>query len=225
MIVSENFEKEQNLQKIFIDFTILLNERFSQIGKKLDSISEDTIRFLFCHACTQNGIKPNKITLEEKGNFDCAGSEELELDMHIEENAIIPSIAAEFKYHRQEGSTQAKFDWAGNLIRDFNRLKKSKCSEKRLSVYVASPQMQDVYKKRKDWGSFMNELMSFPEGEKRKFSLPSKASTTFREKTKLDKNSTEYFTETDIVCRFSKELASGNNGEEKFALRIFEILN
>lgn len=47
---------------------------------------------------------------------------------------------------------------------------------------------------------------------------PSKASTTFREKTKLAKNSTEYFTETDIVCRFSKELAGGN------ALRIFEIL-
>ena len=123
-IVPENIEKEQNLQRIFIDFTILLNKRFSQIGKKLDSISEDTIRFLFCHACTQNGIKPNEITLEEKGNFDCAGSEELELDMHIEKNAIIPSIAAEFKYHRQEGSTPEKFDWAGNLIRDFNRLKK-----------------------------------------------------------------------------------------------------
>ena len=221
----EKLEKELNLQKIFIDFAILLNDRFSKIGESLDSISEDTIRYLFFYACTQNGIKPNKITLEEKGNFDCAGSEELELDMHIEKNAIIPSIAAEFKYHRQEGSTQAKFDWAGNLIRDFNRLKKSKCSEKRLSVYVASPQMQDVYKKRKDWGSFMNELMSFPEGEKRKFSLPEGVSTTFKEKTKTAKNSTEYFTETDIVCRFSKELVSGNNGEEKFALRIFEILN
>lgn len=222
--MSENFEKEMNLQKIFIDFAILLNERFSNPSDELNQISEDTIRYLFFYACTQNGIKPNEIDLEEKGTFDCTGSEELELDMHIKENAIIPSIAIEFKYHRQEGSTQAKFDWAGNLIRDFNRLKKSKCSEKRLSVYVASPQMQNEYKKRTDWGAFMNELMSFPEGEKRKFSLPSEASATFREKTKLAKNSTEYFTETDIVCRFSKELASGNNDEEKFALRIFEIL-
>lgn len=217
--MSENFEKEMNLQKIFSDFEIVLNERFSKIGKTHDSISEDTIRYLFFYACIQNGIKPNEIILEEKGNFDCAGSEELELDMHIEKNAIIPSIAIEFKYHRQEGSTQAKFDWAGNLIRDFNRLKKSKCSEKRLSVYVASPQMQAKYKKRKDWGSFMNELMSFPEGEKRNFSLPDEASKTFREKTKLAKNSTEYFTNAEIICRFSKELA-GNN-----ALRIFEILN
>ena len=150
--MSENFEKEMNLQKIFIDFAILLNERFSNPSDELNQISEDTIRYLFFYACTQNGIKPNEITLEEKGNFDCAGSEELELDMHIEKNAIIPSIAIEFKYHRQEGSTQAKFDWAGNLIRDFNRLKKSKCSEKRLSVYVASPQMQNEYKKRTDWG-------------------------------------------------------------------------
>ena len=221
----EKLEKELNLQKIFIDFAILLNDRFSNPSDELNQISEDTIRYLFFYACTQNGIKPNEITLEEKGNFDCAGSEELELDMHIEENAIIPSIAAEFKYHRQEGSTQAKFDWAGNLIRDFNRLKKSKRGEKRLSIYIASPQMQAKYKKRKDWGSFMNELMSFPEGEKRNFSLPEGVSTTFKEKTKLAKNSTEYFTETDIVCRFSKELASGNNDEEKFALRIFEILN
>ena len=148
----EKLEKELNLQKIFIDFAILLNDRFSKIGESLDSISEDTIRYLFFYACTQNGIKPNEIALEEKGTFDCTGSEELEIDMHIKENAIIPSIATEFKYHRQEGSSQAKFDWAGNLIRDFNRLKKSKCSEKRLSVYVASPQMQNEYKKRTDWG-------------------------------------------------------------------------
>ena len=89
MIVPEKLEKELNLQKIFIDFAILLNERFSNPSDELNQISEDTIRYLFFYACTQNGIKPNEIDLEEKRTFDCTGSEELELDMHIKENAII----------------------------------------------------------------------------------------------------------------------------------------
>ena len=87
--MSENFEKELNLQKIFIDFAILLNDRFSKIGESLDSISEDTIRYLFFYACTQNGIKPNEITLEKKGVFD---NEEIsktsKLDLFIKSEKI-----------------------------------------------------------------------------------------------------------------------------------------
>lgn len=93
----EKLKKELNLQKIFIDFAILLNERFSKIGKKLDSISEDTIRFLFFHACTQNGIKPNEITLEEKGTSLCRVRQARHLEkrpnwLKIRQNILLKQI-------------------------------------------------------------------------------------------------------------------------------------
>jgi len=140
----ENFEKELNLQKIFIDFAVLLNDRFSKIDESLDSISEDTIRYLFFHACTQNGIKPNEIDLEKKGLFnDEKISKTSKLDLYIKSEKI-QNLAIEFKYHKKEGSSNVQPYYTGLLLYDFFRLQNiTDKNVRKLSIYVASSDMKE----------------------------------------------------------------------------------
>ena len=89
----------EKLDCIFKLFSDLLDERFSSEM----FTTEDSIRYLFFYACTENGVKPNDITLESKGIFNDVVTKHAELDMMIESGVLSESVAAEFKYHRPEG--------------------------------------------------------------------------------------------------------------------------
>lgn len=242
--MSENFEKEMNLQKIFIDFAILLNERFSNPSDELNQISEDTIRYLFFYACTQNGIKPNEITLEKKRAFD---NEEIsktsKLDLFIKSERI-QNLAIEFKYHKKEGSSNVQPYYTGLLLYDFFRLQNiTDKNVRKLSIYIASSDMKKKLAEKSGKWKFV-KMMNIPMGEEDSIELPdgteqdsgykdllirSRGSTNIKDFganadiASIKKESG--FDSATVKCLFTsrnnenKELEGGN------ALRIFEILN
>ena len=241
--MSENFEKEMNLQKIFIDFAILLNERFSNPSDELNQISEDTIRYLFFYACTQNGIKPNEITLEKKGVFD---NEEIsktsKLDLFIKSKKI-QNLAIEFKYHKKEGSSNAQPYYTGLLLYDFFRLQNiTDKNVRKLSIYIASSDMKEKLAEKSGKWEFL-KMMNIPMGEEDSIELPdgteqdsgykdllirSRGSTNIKDFganadiASIKKESG--FDSATVKCLFTTR----NNGKEELAggnaLRIFEIL-
>ena len=241
--MSENFEKELNLQKIFIDFAILLNERFSQIGKSSDSISEDTIRYLFFHACTQNGIKPNEIDLEKKGLFnDEKISKTSKLDLYIKSEKI-QNLAIEFKYHKKEGSSYVQPYYTGLLLYDFFRLQNiTDKNVRKLSIYVASSDMKKKLNEKSEKWEFL-KMMDIPMGEENSIKLPdgeeqdsdyknllirSRGSTNIKDFGEIADIASikkkHGFDSATVKCLFTTR----NNGKEELAggnaLRIFEIL-
>ena len=220
------------LEPIFEEFRTKLDERFSD--KKFTT--EDTIRYLFFYACTKNGVEPNDITLESKGIFNTSITKNAELDMMIESENLSESVAIEFKYHRREGmegKAKPQEYWAGKLLYDFYRLQNITASAgKRLSVYVASKEMQENYTQMPAYWN-LGGLLGLKRGETTEISIFENPDTDSKKdlefwartkgfgrwnnKRKEQIEAASGFRNAHVQCLFTKDLAGGN------VLRIFEI--
>ena len=207
------------LEKICTQFKELLDERF----KSGLFTTEDTIRYLFFHACTEHGVKPNSVTLEDKAAFSESesGNEELDTFVQANENIGLEPLAIEFKYHRKGKNTNPPRWWLATLLCDFYRLQHlapGYAAARRLSVYVASKEMEaviDGMEKKGDWGKFLVDLMRLSaDGKEHTVTLPGEGSITNKYFIERAKG----FSECTVKCLMNEGLADGNT------LRIFEIV-
>ena len=224
------------LYPIFEEFGELVKKRLAVLSGR--DTSEDDLRFLFCLACTQNGVDANDIMLEKKDVV--ALSARAELDALIRRNEKTPCLALEFKYHKCEGKdgTRKPQDcWAGKLLYDFYRLQNLNGEDggafagERLSVYAASAEMREEYTAMPQYWH-IGALLGVKEGESltvRSFEpreIPNDLEFWARTKgfggwkadKRADIEAAQGFAKAEVKCRYSRDLA------DKTALRIFEIV-
>ena len=215
---------KDHLAKIIADFSDLLEKRFEKFGER--DAGEDDIRYMFFHACTENGIDANDIVLEKKDVVDVEEKNRPKLDTLVIGNGRRPSIAIEFKYHRQENNLKPQLFWAGRLLYDFYRLQnlKLKPPTRKLAVYVANGQMMKNYEKgAKSWGGPLSELTSMEDGAVLQLGLPDKAPKCFLERAR-HKNENGGFEEATVKCLHHTHYEAGGQCKSTNDLFVFEIV-